>query len=201
MSWIEEIPYEEATGSLKKLYDKVKGPDENVDNILLAHSLRPHTLNGHMGLYKNVLHNQQNTLPKWYHETLGVYVSLLNQCDYCVHHHFEGLKRLLADDKRANEVLDGLKIDRPEGTFEGWQLLGIDYAKMLTQSPSDILENQLNQIRAAGLNDGEILEINQVVAYFNYANRMVLGLGINSKGDVLGLSPNDDGNPDDWGHK
>lgn len=33
------------------------------------------------------------------------------------------------------------------------------------------------------------LEINQVVAYFAYANRTVLGLGVNTEGEILGLSP------------
>ncbi|MBT5265643.1 MAG: alkylhydroperoxidase, partial [Rhodospirillaceae bacterium] len=42
MTWIRTIPYKEATGRLKQLYDRVKGPDDNVDNIMMAHSLRPH---------------------------------------------------------------------------------------------------------------------------------------------------------------
>ena len=37
-------------------------------------------------------------------ETLGVYVSMLNKCDYCVDHHFAGLKRLLNDDERVQKV-------------------------------------------------------------------------------------------------
>ncbi len=56
-------------------------------------------------------------------------------------------------------------------------------------------------LRAAGYDDGEILEINQVAAYFAYANRMVLGLGCSTEGDVLGLSPGDSDNPDDWSHE
>jgi len=44
------------------------------------------------------------------------------------------------------------------------------------------------------------LEINQVCAYFSYANRTVLGLGCSTKGDVLGLSPGNSENPDDWNH-
>jgi uncharacterized protein YciW len=55
-------------------------------------------------------------------------------------------------------------------------------------------------LRNAGYNDGEILEINQVVAYFAYANRTVLGLGCSTDGDIIGLSPNDSNNPDDWSH-
>lgn len=49
--------------------------------------------------------------------------------------------------------------------------------------------------------DGEILEINQLVSYFCYANRMVLGLGINTEGDILGMSPNKSNDPNDWGHR
>ena len=56
-------------------------------------------------------------------------------------------------------------------------------------------------MREAGFDDGQILEVNQVVAYFAYANRTVLGLGVDTKGDILGLSPSNSGNPDDWSHK
>ncbi len=42
MTWIATVAYPEATGHLKTLYDRVKGPDDNVDNVMMAHSLRPH---------------------------------------------------------------------------------------------------------------------------------------------------------------
>ena len=41
----------------------------------------------------------------------------------------------------------------------------------------------------AGADDGEILEANQVCAYFNYSNRLLNGLGVTTEGDTLGLSP------------
>jgi uncharacterized protein YciW len=55
-------------------------------------------------------------------------------------------------------------------------------------------------MREAGLDDGMILEVNQVVAYFAYANRTVLGLGVSHAGEVLGLSPGDSDDPDNWTH-
>ena len=91
MTWISTISYDEASGALKRLYERIKGPDNNVDNIMLAHSLRPHSMEGHMTLYKYVLHHPRNTLPKSYLETIGVYVSLLNRGQYWVDHHFSGL--------------------------------------------------------------------------------------------------------------
>ena len=56
-------------------------------------------------------------------------------------------------------------------------------------------------LKEAGWEDGEILEINQVTAYFSYANRTVSGLGCTTKGDVLGLSPGNADEPDDWSHR
>ena len=198
MTWITTIPYEEADQNLKKVYDRVKGPDGQVDNILAAHSLRPHTLAGHMALYKNVLHHSSNTLPKWYLETIGVLVSILNKCDYCVQHHFHGLKRLLKDDRRADEMLSVLRSGHYAKLFEGKYCAGLRYAKELTLMPHAINEINMDLLRRAGLADGEILEINQATAYFNYANRTVLGLGVSVDGEVLGLSPG--GEDGDWGH-
>ena len=62
MCWIKTIAYNETSGRLRKLYDRVKGPDNNVDNIMMLHSLRPHTMEGRMAIYKYVLHHFSNTL-------------------------------------------------------------------------------------------------------------------------------------------
>lgn len=200
MTWIATISYADARGALKKLYDRIKGPGDNVDNIMLAHSLRPHTMEGHMALYKYVLHHPGNRLPKSYLETIGVYVSLINRCRYCVDHHYAGLLRLLQDDDRGAEIRAALEADDPAAAFEGRDLAGLRYVGMLTRTPSDLARQDIEDLRAAGLTDGEILEINQVGAYFAYANRMVLGLGIDADGDIIGLSPGDSSDPDNWRH-
>lgn len=201
MTWIATISYEAASGALRRLYDRIKGPDNNVDNIMLAHSLRPHSIEGHMALYKYVLHHPRNVLPKSYLETVGVYVSSLNQCDYCVQHHLAGLRRLLDDDERANEILQALAARDPAAAFAGRDLAGLKYAERLSNHAADVSEDDIKALRVAGFEDGEILEINQVTAYFAYANRTVLGLGVNTDGDIIGLSPGDSDDPDNWSHR
>ncbi len=200
MSWIQEIKYEESDKALRQLYDRVKGPNNNIDNILSVHSLRPHSLLGHMNLYKNVLHNANNTLPKWYLETLGVYVSHLNNCSYCVDHHFEGLKRLLNDNEKSSRIMECVVTDQMDKCLEEKYAEGASYAKKLTLFNVPIKESDIHSLRNTGLDDGEILEINQVVSYFNYANRTVLGLGVDTKDDILGLSPNDSTDSTNWSH-
>ncbi|MCK4713644.1 MAG: peroxidase-related enzyme [Marinosulfonomonas sp.] len=202
MSWIKTIPYEAATGKLKALYDRLKGPDDNVDNIMMAHSLRPHTMEGHMAIYKQVLHHSGNTTPKWFLELVGVWVSALNECGYCVDHHFAGMKRLLGDDARANELREAIDDgDIDVAPLTDAQKMALGYAALLTLTPSNVSEDIINALRSVGFDDGEILEINQVTAYFNYANRTVLGLGCSTEGDIIGLSPNNSDDPDDWGHR
>jgi len=207
MAWIKTVSYDDAVGKLKSLYDRVKGPDNNVDNILMAHSLRPHTLEGHMTLYKYVLHHPGNTLPKWLLEALGVYVSLLNKCDYCVSHHQAGLNRLLSDEKKATAIRDALEKGTPalaSDHLSDRDIAALNYGKMLTIAPEKVTLLSLDELRMAGLEDGEILEVNQVVAYFAYANRTVLGLGVTTKGDIIGLSPTAkpgaEDDPNNWGH-
>jgi uncharacterized peroxidase-related enzyme len=200
MTWIRTVPYAAATGRLKQLYDRIKGPGNTVDNIMMAHSLRPHGMEGHMALYKNVLHHYANTVPPWFLETLGVYVSALNGCAYCVDHHSAGLKRLLKDDARHDALHAALVADTPETVLDGRDLAAVRYARLLTRDPAAVTETAIAALRDAGYDDGEILEINQVVAYFAYANRTVLGLGVDTDGDVLGLSPNDSDDPDNWSH-
>ncbi|MEX0283394.1 MAG: carboxymuconolactone decarboxylase family protein [Paracoccaceae bacterium] len=201
MTWIKTIPFDEAKGRLRKLYDRVTGPNNNVDNIMMAHSLRPHSMEGHMALYKNVLHHTGNSLPKWVLELIGVRVSALNGCWYCVEHHASGMRRLLQDNAKADALKAAAEGD---GVFDALVDASIQqmlaYAEMLTKTPERADEFAIQALRDAGLDDGAILEVNQVVAYFAYANRTVLGLGVNTDGDVIGLSPNSD-DPDAWGHQ
>lgn len=200
MSWIKTIGAEEAEGRLKTLYDRIAGPGGQVDNILAAHGLRPHSLEGHMGLYKAVLHHFGNTVDKHYLETIGVYVSLLNRCAYCAEHHFAGLKRLLKDDARAQAIRAALEVNDPDKAFSGAEAAGLHYARKLTVDIASVEEADVEAMREAGFDDGQILEINQVTAYFAYANRTVLGLGVSHIGEELGLSPGDNDDPDNWGH-
>lgn len=201
MSWIKTIPYEESDAKLKRIYNKVKGPDDNIDNVLSIHSLRPHSLTGHMTLYKSVLHNSNNTLPKWYLESLGIYVSELNKCNYCVKHHLAGLKRLLGSQEKGDAFYRAVESDNVANYFGSYYDLGMSYARKLTLEHYNIVAKDIINLRSVGFTDGEILEINQVVSYFNYVNRTVVGLGVNTDGDNIGLSPNNSDDPKNWEHK
>ena len=77
----------------------------------------------------------------------------------------------------------------------------VSYAKKLTFHANNIKKADIERLKNLGYSDGEILEVNQVVSYFNYANRTVLGLGVNTKNEILGLSPKNKNNEGAWDHQ
>jgi len=70
-----------------------------------------------------------------------------------------------------------LQEGRPEEIWSGSELALLQYARALTVACGDRegLAALFQTARAAGVGDGELLEINQVVAYCNYANRTLNG--------------------------
>lgn len=201
MAFIEVIAPQQASGRLEKIYKLVQAPDGQVDNVLQVHSLRPHTLEGHMAIYKAALHHSRNRLPEWYLEAIGVTVSRLNGCAYCARHHTVGMQRLLKTESRDVEAyMSALEKDIPDEPFTQREQLGLAYARKLTHVPGEIEAADINALREVGFDDGEILELNQVAAYFAYANRTVSGLGVNTEGEVLGQSPATGGDDSGWSH-
>ena len=156
-AWIRMIPLEEATGKLKEMYDLALTPSGTVDNVMRAHSLRPHTMQGHLVLYRSVLHNPDNTLPFWFLEVVASYVSMTNRCDYSLTHHFANARRLMNDPERSKLVWDALQSAQPEKAFSGKELAFLNYARKLTAHVGDMNKADWEALRAAGCEDAEIL--------------------------------------------
>lgn len=185
-AWIRMIPENEATGVLRELYDEAMTPHGTVDNVMKVHSLRPHTMHGHVTLYRSVLHHPDITLPLWFLEVVACYVSIKNDCAYSLTHHFMNVRRLLDDEKRCNDILHSLKSGTPETEFQGKHLALLRYAAKLTTDVATMKASDIDTLRVNECTDGEILEVNQVAAYFNYSNRLLNGLGVTTDGDSIG---------------
>ena len=186
-AWIKMIPEDEATGVLRELYDEAMTPHGTVDNVMKVHSLRPQTMHGHVVLYRSVLHHPDITLPLWFLEVVASYVSIHNDCAYSLTHHFMNVRRLLKDEPRCDEILESLHARTPQTQFEGKQLALLQYAAKLTTNVGNMEASDIDNLRQNDCTDGEILEVNQVAAYFNYSNRLLNGLGVTTEGDSIGF--------------
>ena len=183
---IEMISDEEADERLREALALARTPHGTVDNVMRVHSLRPSTLRGHVVLYRAALHDDDNTLPTWLQETISSYVSILNDCPYSLANHWANARHLIGDDAKADRIEAALQGRAPEQALEGAALALLRYAEKLTLTPGAMVEADVAALRAEGLDDGQILEANQIVCYFNYVNRSLNGLGVTTEGDIVG---------------
>jgi len=54
----------------------------------------------------------------------------------------------------------------------------VDYALKLTEAPASMRPDDLEPLRQAGLDDRGILDLNMIVGYFAFVNRLADGLGV-----------------------
>src|SRR6266540_2243111 len=106
-------------------------------------------------------------------EAMAVAVSAANDCHYRVVHHGAALVEETGEAALSEAVASG----DLDGLPERWRAL-IRYAIKLTLKPFDMRETDVAKLRSAGLSDRDIVDANQVVAYFNYVNRVADGLGV-----------------------
>lgn len=81
MAWIRTIKPDEATGALRREYDKAMARAGRVFNIVEIMGLNPAQLRSSMDLYVNVMH-QPSSLSRAQREMLAVVVSAANRCHY-----------------------------------------------------------------------------------------------------------------------
>ena len=185
-AWIKIIPDEDASPELRDNLELARTPHGTVDNVMRVHSLRPSTMRGHVILYRAALHDDTNTLPLWLQETISSYVSILNGCEYSLANHWANARHLIKNDPRADAIITALKARRLSRAFSGRELALLEYAEKLTLTPGQMKQSDVQTLRDVGYDDGEILEANQIVGYFNYVNRLINGLGVTTEGDVVG---------------
>lgn len=173
MAYIEIINEENAGEELKEIYAGLKKKRGKISNILSVQSLNPPAMKAHLDLYMSVMFNK-SSIRRELCEMIAVVVSKANNCDYCMNHHIEALKAYRKDEK----FLINFQFDYRTSGLENNILLVLEYAHMLTQEPEKISKDDIENLKEAGFSDEDILNINLIVSYFNFVNRIALGLGV-----------------------
>jgi uncharacterized peroxidase-related enzyme len=172
MVWIRTVPPEEAEGRLAESYawqaERLGRPTE----FTQLGSLEPELVHARLVLYKategatSALTVRQRTLA-------GHITSVLNRTPHCASRSSIKLRELgfteaeivAAESGRYDELV-------PE------EAAVARYAAKLTLEPGAIVVEDVTALRAAGLGDHEIVDLNAQVAHLNYTNRVANGLGL-----------------------
>jgi uncharacterized peroxidase-related enzyme len=179
MARIKVVDYQSANGRLKEIYDKLISKRGKLAEVHTIQSLRPESIVKHMDLYLEIMF-AHSELSRAQREMMAVVVSVANGCSYCKSHHTQALNHYWKDTVRiASLVKDYTTIGLSEK-----DLALCRFASHLTKSPEE--HDQCNytcSLRDQGFSDHAILDATLVISYFNFVNRIVLALGVESNLD------------------
>lgn len=174
MSWIDIIDEDDAEDQLEQLYSRIAGERGKVSNIMRSQSLNPEAMEAHLDLYLAVMFDDSG-LSREEREIIAVAVSATNDCEYCIEHHARALMAYWNDRERIDQFVESPVLF--EDLDERQRAL-VDYALQITERPSRNTEEAVAGLREIGLEDDEILAANLAASYFNFVNRIALGLGV-----------------------
>lgn len=167
-----------ATGQTAKLYEmaRVATGLPFVPDVFKLTSTAPRLLHPVIAGYDGIFNG--GVLPRETKELIAAWTSKLNACPYCVGAHswflrqFGGAEELVAAIETATRPED-LPVD--ERTKELLRL-----AALVSTAAAQITDAEWDRAAASGWSDAELLEAVYCAALFNFINRLVAALGLDT---------------------
>jgi uncharacterized peroxidase-related enzyme len=173
MTWIKTVDPKKASGRTKEVYDSIRERRGHIANVFLAEGMEPEALAHQVDLYLELMLGE-GPLSREEREMIAVMVSAANKSPYGTIHHSEALEKVEGDPEALAKVLAEF-MSRNEAPRTKALLA---YAAKVTLAPREVTEEDIKDLREAGLTDQEVLRANLIASYFNFLNRVTLGLGV-----------------------
>lgn len=179
MPYIRTIEPEEAEGQLKEVYDDILQKRGKLAEVHKLQSLNPQSIVDHRELYMTVMFGS-SPLKRAQREMMAVVVSRANDCLYCQKHHGAALEHFWKDES----LVEAFRKDPSSVELSKVDRTLCSLADELTRDPaSEDREAWIKELQDQGLSDRAILDATLVVSYFNFVNRLVMGLGVELEAD------------------
>lgn len=172
MSFISPVSEEQASPPLKNLYAAIRQKLGFLPNYFQALGRRPGLVEGHLALSAAV--EQSPALPLALKEKMGLVISGLNTSSYCIAIHMEMLRGMGVERPLGRKLVT----DYPSAPVDSREMALYRFADKLTVRPADIKQEDVDALRAAGWDDDAIVEAVVAVSYYNFINRVSMGLGV-----------------------
>lgn len=171
--WISSIPYDGSSGELRAHYDRQARALGEPAEMTMAGSLYPAIVGTRLDLY-TVTERCPSHLTRRQRNLIKFVTSALNHSQHCM----SQLSIKLQSSGLTNDEIEALADDPMSLELADADAAVVAYTVKLTRDPGSITKTDIDKLRTAGFNDLDILDINAQCAHLNYANRVVLGLGI-----------------------
>lgn len=113
-------------------------------------------------------------------ELIAAFVSGLNACQYCFGVHKETAKAFGVEES----LIEALLVDVDNAPVDAKFKPLLEYARVLTLTPTKALQRHVDAIFAAGWTERDLHDAILTVCLFNFMNRLLEGHGVKGSGDV-----------------
>ena len=144
-----------------------------IPNVLKAYTFDQQKLLPFMQMYNDLM-LAESPLTELEREMIGVVVSSVNSCLYCLVAHGAAVRQMSGDPKLG----DLLVMNYRTAELEPRQRAMLDFAVKVTEDSHRISEADREQLRKHGFSDRAIWDISAVAAFFNMTNRMAAAVDI-----------------------
>jgi uncharacterized peroxidase-related enzyme len=171
--WIKIAPPEEATGELKRAYDRVRTTRGHIPEIRAVMAGEPLTVEAFAAFYPD--NNYLCTsIDRRLAEMIATVASVANGSGFGGPAHARQLAKVTGDETFA----DGILRDYRNAGLPGSERVLLDYVWKLSRTPGQMTEADTNGLRAAGWTDPQIVATVHVTAFFAYMNRVAEAFGL-----------------------
>jgi uncharacterized peroxidase-related enzyme len=157
---------------VKHLYARLQDEKGTVLDFWKAQACCPDAIDAQVAMHGSVMRDRG--FEQRFKEQLGVVVSGLNTSSYCVALHMELLRQMGIEKpigrKLATDYEHAPVGEREKALFR--------FADKLTQRPGDVTEDDVRALLGAGYTEAQVTEAVIAISWFNFLNRISLGLGL-----------------------
>jgi uncharacterized peroxidase-related enzyme len=175
---ISKLPIPDVETLPEDLQKYIRVCDEKlgyVPNVVLSYTFRPEKLRTFISKYDEMmLKDEHTTLTRLEREMIAVVVSSYNHCLYCITSHGQAVREFSGDPLLG----DILATNYREANLSERHMAMLDFAWHMTANPAETTDAHRQKLYDAGLTAEEIFDVADVIAYFNYTNRMALATGM-----------------------
>lgn len=144
------------------------------ENWIRSLSVNGATAKRFVGYFASLFDAEAGLLPLAERELIAVVVSATNGCGLCEIHHTNALADALGDEEKARRIA----LDPHLAPLTPREHALVEFATKVTKAPKSVSTADLDELRAAGLSDPEILEALETSSWFNHTNRIFISLGV-----------------------
>ncbi|WCB95340.1 hypothetical protein DSM104299_04083 [Baekduia alba] len=174
---------DELPPALLALMEDVRGELGFVPNFLKAYALNAEHLLAFFPFFTGLLDPDAGRLPARDRELLAVVVSAENRCNYCIATHAAILRDLTGDPA----FVDRLTINHRHARLSARDRALAELAVTATRDAAGVTPEALEPLRALGLDDRQLLEAVEVIAAFNFTNRLANAIGLEPDPEFLAM--------------